>query len=177
MDRPLLILDLDETLIHGSERPLAAKHDFRCVSFYIYERPFVREFIEACARLYKLAVWTSSSGDYAQCIRSAVFGERPLEFLWARDRCTRRFDAEAQEHYWAKDLKKVRRAGYDLGRVLVVDDTAKKLERNHSNIVVVSEFEGDPNDRELLALAEYLRELERENDFRRVEKRGWRKTI
>jgi len=73
-------------------------------------------------------------------------------------------------------LKKVRRAGFELERVLVVDDSPEKLERNYGNIVVVSEFIGDPADRELLELADYLSELADEGDFRRIEKRAWRKS-
>jgi RNA polymerase II subunit A small phosphatase-like protein len=174
-NKPLLILDLDETLIYASLRPLASKHDFRCASYYIHKRPFVHEFLETCAGIYDLAVWTSSTSDYARCVRSVVFGERHLEFLWARDRCTRQFDAETREHYWVKDLKKVKRAGYDLRRVLTVDDTARNLERSYGNLVVVDRFLGDPDDRELPALAEYLAGLSGVDDFRSIDKRLWRK--
>ena len=174
MNRPLLILDLDETLIYGSDRPLAIDHDFMCGEFFIHKRPYVDEFIVSCAQLFNLAVWTSSTMDYAQGIVSVLFDGIPLTFLWARDRCTRRFNAELQAHYWVKDLKKVKRAGFELERVLVVDDSPEKLERNYGNIVVVSEFIGDPADRELLDLASYLSGLAEEKDFRRIEKKAWR---
>jgi RNA polymerase II subunit A small phosphatase-like protein len=175
MSRPLLILDLDETLIYGSTTPSASEPDFRCGDYFIHKRPFVDEFIGACSRPYALAVWTSSTSDYARCLTQRLFVDVPLEFLWARDRCTCRFDAELQDHYWVKDLRKVRRAGFDLSRVLVVDDTPQKLERNYGNLVVVPEFTGDFADRELPGLARYLLSLaESEEDFRNVEKRRWR---
>lgn len=174
MNRPLLILDLDETLIFGSESPLEIEPDFRCGEIFIHKRPFVDEFIPSCAKSYNLAVWTSSTADYAECIREYLFPHTPLQFMWARERCTRRLDFETQEHYWVKDLKKVKRAGYDLSRVLMIDDTPQKLERNFGNLVVVSEYSGDLADRELVHLREYLLRLADENDFRKIEKRGWR---
>jgi RNA polymerase II subunit A small phosphatase-like protein len=169
-------LDLDETLIYASERPLATDHDFRCGTCFIHKRPFVHEFLDICARAYDLGVWTSATMDYAQCIQLVLFDGFPLAFLWARDRCIQRYDVESREYYWVKDLKKVKRAGFELDRVLMVDDTRRNLERNYGNLVVVSKFAGDPADRELMHLADYLGELAGEEDLRRIEKRGWRQT-
>jgi len=121
-----------------------------------------------------LAVWTSSSRDYAQIVVSEVFEGFELEFAWARDRCTREFDYEYQEQYWIKNLKKVKREGYNLDRVLFVDNTPKKLERNYGNIVIVRDFEGDREDKELANLSSYLTALGSESDLRSIEKRGWR---
>jgi len=79
-----------------------------------------------------------------------------------------------QEHYWVKNLKKAKRAGFDLERVLFVDNTPQKLESNFGNIVAVQDFEGDQSDSELVALAEYLVKIVDEPNFRTIEKRGWR---
>jgi TFIIF-interacting CTD phosphatase-like protein len=174
MERPLLILDLDETLIYGTVEPLPIKHDFKCGGFFIHKRPFVDQFISSVAQLYDLAVWTSSTMDYARCIADVLFDGVDLKFLWARDRCIRRFDSELQEHYWVKDLNKVKRIGFALERILVVDDTPEKLERNYGSLIVVRAFEGDADDRELLNLKDYVAGLVGEPDFRVMEKRMWR---
>lgn len=175
VDRPLLILDLDETLIYGTTTPAGRELDFRCGEYCVYKRPLVDDFIATCSCAYDLAVWTSSTADYAACIAERLFVSSPLRFLWARDRCTRRFDADTQGYYWVKDLRKVRRAGFDLSRIVVVDDTPQKLERNHGNLVVVPEFTGDPADRVLPGLAAYLLALATSaDDFRTVDKRRWR---
>lgn len=42
-----------------------------------------------------------------------------------------------------KDLRKVRRLGWALEHVLVVDDTPRKYERSYGNLVAVAPFEGD----------------------------------
>ena len=89
-------------------------------------------------------------------------------------RRTNRWDQELQEHYWVKDLKKVKRAGHDLERVLIVDDTPKKIERNYGNLVLVREFTGDPGDDELAPLADYLVSIAGLSNLRDMDKRNWR---
>ena len=49
VNRPLLRLDLDETLIHGSVHALPVGHDFMCGEYFVYKRPYVDEFIRECA--------------------------------------------------------------------------------------------------------------------------------
>jgi RNA polymerase II subunit A small phosphatase-like protein len=176
-DAKLLILDLDETLVYGSNERLPSNHDFQCCEYFIYKRPFVEDFLDISSRLFDLAIWTSSTREYAQCIQSELFQDIPLKFLWARERCTRRLDMDIQEYYWIKDLKKVKRAGFDLEKVLMVDDTPRKLERNFGNLIIVKEFTGDPSDRELPRLVKYLRKLANRNNLRRIEKRTWRDSL
>ncbi|MCP4291016.1 MAG: HAD family hydrolase [bacterium] len=177
MNRPLLVLDLDETLVYSTKRALPCRHDFECCEYLVYKRPFVDRFIESMALHYDLAVWTSSSSDYADCIKTGIFAKVFLNFLWSRDKCTRRYDSELQGHYWVKNLKKVKRSGYDLERVLFVDNTPQKLESNFGNIVAVRDFEGSQSDNELVVLAKYLVKIVDTPNFRAIEKRGWREAI
>jgi RNA polymerase II subunit A small phosphatase-like protein len=95
----------------------------------------------------------------------------------ASDRCTptRNFETDSWCH--AKPLKKLKRRGYDLARVLVVDDSPEKLTRNYGNLVQVSPFLGDSNDDELQDLSRYLTELASLLDVRPVEKRQWRRRL
>ena len=175
--RKLLVLDLDETLVYATDQPLSMPEAFRIDPYYVYLRPHLRPFLESCVVRFDVAVWTASSVDYAAAVAMQLFGSvERLEFLWARDRCTIRHDPDTREMYWVKDLKKIRRAGYELARVIVIDDTAKKHERNYGNLVRVRPFEGQLDDDELLHLARYLETLAGVDDIRVVEKRGWRHT-
>lgn len=63
---------------------------------------------------------------------------------------------------------------FDLSRVLVVDDTPRKLERNYGNAIYIRAFEGDQKDEELPRLLSYLVQIANEPDFRVLEKRTWR---
>lgn len=174
---PLLILDLDETLIYGSENVLDREPDFETESFFIYERPGVRQFIEDVAQSFELAVWSSASREYVDRIVERLFEGRQLAFVWAVERCTRRRNLEYDYFYWVKDLKKVKRRGYDLSQVLMIEDTPDKAERNFGNAIYVAPFEGDPTDDELPRLGRYLKSISDRPDFRRFEKRGWRTRV
>lgn len=176
--RPLLILDVDETLIHASATPPNQSADFRCGPYFVLRRPHLREFLLDCAIRFQLAVWSSSSAEYLHFVlRRILPPEAELVFVWSRERCVRRFDPEWQETYFVKDLRKVERIGFDLARVLIVDDTPKKLERNYGNAIYVEPYFGDTHDRELPQLATYLKTLEAVDDVRPIEKRGWRHSL
>jgi RNA polymerase II subunit A small phosphatase-like protein len=119
--KKLLILDLDETLIHATETPLTRKPDFLVEPYYVYKRPFLDVFLKNCFEWFEVAVWTSSTPSYAIAIVSAVF-ENPenLSFVWARDRCTINYDIEWFEYYYRKNIKKVQRKGYPLEEIILV---------------------------------------------------------
>jgi len=44
----LLILDLDETLIFATERPLTREADFRIGPYHVYRRPDLADFLDQC---------------------------------------------------------------------------------------------------------------------------------
>src|SRR5690242_3118818 len=158
--RKLLILDLDETLLYATEEPLSVKEDFTVEQYFIYLRPHVHRLIVFCLTKFEVAIWTTSTEDYAEEIISRLFPSREaISFLWARSRCTRRYDGELREFYWIKNLQKVKRKGYDLEQIIMVDDTAQKHEQNYGNLISVKEFTGDPNDNELLLLENYLEKI------------------
>ncbi|PAP74902.1 hypothetical protein B1759_16555 [Rubrivirga sp. SAORIC476] len=171
----MLVLDLDETLLHASEAPLDRPPDFRLGPYHVYERPHVRNFLTGASGSFRLAVWTSATSGFAV---PAIHRIRPLgvsfEFVWTRERCTRRLDMETGETVWVKDLKKVKRRGDRLERVLMVDDTPAKLARQYGNLVRVSPYLGAEADDELPDLLSYLLSIRDEPNFRRIEKRGWR---
>lgn len=179
-----MILDLDETLIYASEEPLEREASFRVGHYHLYERPFLREFIQHVREDYLLAVWSSATDDYVEEMVSHIFREGPeLEFAWGRSRCTYRRNLELDDfrdrggdiadHHYLKPLKKVKRRGYALERILVVDDTPQKLKRNYGNAIYVREYRGDTGGRELELLLEYLKLLKDVANVRKVEKRGW----
>lgn len=175
MPKPLLILDLDETLIHASYSELATVADYCFDEFWVYRRPYLNEFLLESARHYELAVWSSASDAYAEelvdvFVRPVV----PLAFCWGRRRGTYRRGFDTDEYFVAKDLYKVKRKGFDLAQVLIVDDDPRKVAKNYGNAIYVDEFEGDLADTTLAELAQYLKHLAGESEFRCVEKRRWR---
>jgi len=79
-----------------------------------------------------------------------------------------------QEYYSLKKLSKVKNIGYDIDRILMIDDTPKKLSQNYGNYIRIRPFEGDQSDREFEQLGLYLESIADEPDLRSIEKRVWR---
>jgi len=170
----LLVLDLDETLIHATYAPLGRTPEQRVGPYAVYHRPGVAEFIDRALAGFEVGIWTASTLSYALPVLAALVPRDRLAFVWGRERCTMRYDPETHEYEHLKDLKKLRRRGYDRTKVLFVDDTPAKIARSYGNYVCVEPYLGAPEDGELAALATYLDHLGRVDDVRRIEKRGWR---
>ncbi|MFP2924490.1 NIF family HAD-type phosphatase [Pyxidicoccus sp. 3LG] len=184
-DKSLLILDLDETLIHAREAPLDRAADFQLFDFHVYVRPHLERFLTECASRFLLAVWSSASDDYVAEVMERIFPrELRLEFVWGRSRCSFSLDHarvmedghfDPSSHYsYVKRLHKVKRRGYRLERVLIVDDTPAKCIDNYGNAIYVSEYDGREHDTELLDLSRYLAALAEVPNVRTLEKRNWR---
>ena len=185
----LLILDLDETLIHATKDLLEIKWDFQIAPYNIYKRPYLEQFIDEIKNHFKIAVWSSASDDYVQKVVSLIFpADYPLEFVWGRSKCTQQFDHQSlddlgySDYYnhlnYSKILKKVRKKGFaKIEDILIVDDTPRKAKYNYGNAIYPSEFTGDPKDRELLDLLKYLIQIKEEPNFRTFEKRDWKEKI
>jgi TFIIF-interacting CTD phosphatase-like protein len=173
----LLVLDLDETLIHARGRGEAALPwpPQRQVAHYrVYLRPGVREFMAAALeRFTAVGVWTSATPDYAVAMLDRIVDRRKLRFIYTRDTCTPRRDLERDETYFIKDIRKLDGFGFDDTQILIVDDKPRGLERSYGNLIGIRPFLGDPDDRELGKLLRYLDELGPCENVRAVEKRGW----
>ncbi len=171
----LLILDLDGTLIYASETRLDREEDFKVGDYFVYKRPHLDHFLETCLEWFELAIWTSASPAYAAKVVRNLFDVPPdLAFVFSAERCTKRFDADRREYFEAKRLQKLKRRGYSLSKVLIVDDTPATFSLNYGNGIRVSEYTGSLIDDELLRLLAFLKSLGAVEDVRRVEKRGWR---
>lgn len=176
--RRLLILDLDETLVYATTKPLPRAPDFLVPPYALYVRPGARDFLDWALGNFAVAVWTSSSPAYAQIVVHALFDDvSQLAFVWASDRCTPRRDFERDLWWETKPLRKVRRRGFDLRHVIAVDDSPEKYTRNYGNLVTVAPYHGSSEDDELVYLRRYLEQLHQHPNIRNVEKRGWRRQL
>ena len=174
----LLILDLDETLIYATEEPLQRSHDFVVGPYAVYRRPYLTEFLTACSACFRLAIWSTATDEYVRPVVDQIMPPRvEPAFVWGRTRCVRRYDPEQCEEYHLKDLKKVRRMGYRLERVLIADDTPRKVHRHYGNAIYVPPYFGDPEDQILPRLAGFLISLRDAPNVRTLEKRGWSRDV
>ncbi|MFC4454747.1 HAD family hydrolase [Deinococcus sonorensis] len=180
LSRPLLVLDLDEALWLGQEDPGAPAG----VRFRL--RPHLGTFLERALQSYDLAVWTAATEDWMMAGLAAINEATGIDvasrafFLWHRTRCTPTRN-EWGELEWHKPARKFKarwiQRRYPQGRILVIDDRASNYATGYGHLVKVSEWQGDPQDEELLLLAEYLTLIAGVPNFRCLEKRGWRSQV
>ncbi|BAY86222.1 hypothetical protein NIES267_57280 [Calothrix parasitica NIES-267] len=171
----LLILDIDETLIYSSEKQLDRIPDFKLDEYFVYIRPGLKEFILSCSKLFSLAIWTASSSEYAREAIKNIFPDNlKLEFVFTGERCLlkRNLDLDVIEVF--KPLKKVKRKGYSLNHILIVDNIAETFKYNYGNGILVKEYLGEENDRELVLLLKYLEIIGKEENVRVIDKRHWK---
>ena len=185
-NKTLLILDLDETLIHATERELDRPGDFQLDHYHVYKRPHLDAFLAEVENDFLLAVWSSASDEYVKEVSRHIFKNlEAILFIWGNSRCTyrRNFAPDLtrmhrlhydRQYYYVKPLKKVKRLGFDLKRILIVDDSPYKVADNYGNAIYPKPYEGEAYDYELPLLAKYLKTLRNEPNVRRLEKRGWR---
>jgi len=161
-------------LIYASEAELASlKYDFVFSDFFVYKRPGLSDFLYSIKEDFKIGVWSSASDDYVLNIVSNIFPEEiKLEFIWGRSKCTIKRDRDRDIYFFTKPLKKLKRKGFDLDRILIIDDTPQKAKDNFGNVIYISEFKGIP-DNELEKLSVYLQKLKTIANVRLIEKRGW----
>ncbi|MBX7226920.1 MAG: HAD family hydrolase [Chitinophagales bacterium] len=190
VNKRLLILDLDETLIHATTLKNREDYDFCIFDYYVYKRPYLNTFLKEVNIFYHLAIWSSASDDYVHEIVQKIFpSEVNLQFVWGRSRCTPKRISEIDEddryyfhdsfshHFYTKQLKKIKRMGFQLEHVLIVDDSPEKVANAYGNAIYIKEFIGDSDDRELLALLKYLVKIHQETNFRKIEKRNWKASV
>jgi len=182
-DKILLILDLDETLVHSKVENVDFVPDFELFDYKVIKRPYLAKFLTNCSKNFKIAIWSSASDDYvAEMVKQIIPDSIELEFVWGRSKATYRPTFElneiryaANEHfYYIKRLKKIKQIGYRLEKALIVDDTPHKSKENYGNAIYVKEFYGEPEDNELQILEKYLFDIKDIADVRKIEKRGWR---
>ncbi|MEM6413302.1 MAG: HAD family hydrolase [Pseudomonadota bacterium] len=185
--RILLVLDVDETLIHAREKPLERRADFRVSDYHVYCRPHLPEFLARCSNAFEVAVWSTGSDDYVNAIIHKIFPDpNILQFIWGRSRATLKSTIADEAGYmrrafghmdYIKPLEKVVRKGWSIEKILIVDDSPEKCVRNYGNAIYPRAFEGELTDDELPKLAAYLESLKDCENVRKLEKRNWRDKV
>ena len=176
----LLVLDLDETLIHSryfqdlDGRPERDPDHYPGDDIATWERPGVREFLIWCFDNFAgVGIWTVGTRPYADEVLPLICDVNRLAFVYCRDRCTHLRNLDSWTEYWVKDIRKLRKLGFPRTHILCVDDSPEKFERSYGNYIPVREFEGDPSDDELPRLRRYLEMLGPVPNVRTIEKRRW----
>lgn len=172
----ILIIDIDETLIHSrkgvSSSSLLLDNDikssdlFNVFNYTVQKRPGLDEFLSKVLNdeYYEAGIWTAASHEYAHAILDKIIPDkRKLKFVLTREHC---------DELDNKPLSKVRDLVHDMemkncdGCVydrtvhdfLIIDNKKGVTGHDHLNHLEIIDFEGDPIDNELYRLWNYLDE-------------------
>eukprot|EP01055_Gregarina_sp_Pseudo9_P002818 Gregarina_sp_Pseudo_9__2817@NODE_304_length_3212_cov_18_570123_g285_i0_p2_GENE_NODE_304_length_3212_cov_18_570123_g285_i0NODE_304_length_3212_cov_18_570123_g285_i0_p2_ORF_typecomplete_len352_score32_25NIF/PF03031_18/1_5e49_NODE_304_length_3212_cov_18_570123_g285_i05501605 len=164
-----LVLDLDETLVHSSFQPVAlaafvipVEIESLIYEIYVAKRPGVDEFLNFCAELYEVVIFTASVGKYAGPLLDKIDPEGRCPWRLYRDACL------LWQGNYIKDLSKL---GRDLKDVLIVDNSPASSILQPDNAIPIRSWFDDQSDRELYELMPILRALSRVDDIQAVMRR------
>lgn len=132
--KPLVVLDLDETLVYARQGPINV-------------RPGVKELLSALDGRAEVAVWTAGERDYAQGVIERIDPNHTIQH------CVYRHPKwwTGQPGY-SKDLTNL---GRSLDRVILIDNTPDCLKDQPWNCLLVEDYTGRA-DRELAGVTKTL---------------------
>lgn len=142
-----LVLDLDETLVHSSFRPIDDADIIITVEIegenhfvYVRKRPYVDEFLARLAPIYELVVYTASVSKYANPLMDKLDPKGLCIYRLFREACTK------SPGGYVKDLSKL---GRDLTNVCIIDNSPVCYSLQPENAIPIKTWRFDPRDREL----------------------------
>lgn len=175
VSRKILVLDLDETLIHshhdGLVRPtvkpgtppdfvLRVEIDRHPVRFYVYKRPHVDYFLKVVSQWYDLVVFTASMEIYGAAVADKLDNRQGiLRRRYYRQHCTLDIGS------YTKDLTEI---DQDLSKVFILDNSPGAYKGYPDNAIPIKSWFSDPSDTALLNLLPFLDSLRFCNDVRSV---------
>ncbi|XP_073485608.1 CTD small phosphatase-like protein isoform X1 [Aquarana catesbeiana] len=157
-----VVIDLDETLVHSSFKPInnadfivPVEIDGTIHQVYVLKRPHVDEFLQKMGELFECVLFTASLAKYADPVadlldRWGVFNARLF-----RESCV------FHRGNYVKDLS---RLGRELSKVIIVDNSPASYIFHPENAVPVQSWFDDMSDTELLDLIPFFEGLSKEEN-------------
>jgi RNA polymerase II subunit A small phosphatase-like protein len=164
--RKCLVLDLDETLVHSSFKPVPNPDYIIPVLLegtthrvYVVKRPGVDLFLEKLGALYEIVVFTASLSKYADPLLDMLDVHHVIQGRLFRESCT------VYQNNYVKDLQLL---GRDIKDVIIVDNSPASYMFQPENAIGVSTFIDDINDRELYYCLPFLEAMLNVQDVTRT---------
>lgn len=142
--RKILVLDMDETLLHKSTFPPHESIELLpcpVEGWFIFKRPGVDEFISRVTSMFKTYIFTAGEKEYAQPLLDVLCPMIPEERRFYRDSCNKK------KGKWKKNLKLLTK---NMAEVILVDDSPNALKFFPRNVLPITRWNGTPIDSCLL---------------------------
>jgi len=157
LNKPCMVIDLDETLVHSSFKPIGnadfivpVEIDGVIHQVYVAKRPYVDEFLQKMGQLYECILFTASLAKYADPVADLLDKWGVFRCRLFRDACV------FHRGNYVKDLNKL---GRSLQRVVIVDNSPASYIFHPDNAVPVASWFDDSSDSELLYLIPFFERL------------------
>mmetsp|Transcript_5740 Transcript_5740/g.14588 ORF Transcript_5740/g.14588 Transcript_5740/m.14588 type:complete len:239 (-) Transcript_5740:307-1023(-) len=165
-EKQCLVLDLDETLVHSSFKPIS-NADFiipveiedQVHQVYVVKRPFVDEYLKFCGEHFEVVVFTASLAKYADPVLDLLDKHKVVRARLFREACTN------HKGSYVKDLG---RLGRDLKRTIIVDNSPVSYQWHRRNAMAIISWFDDETDVELREMQPFLEDLTKVEDVRDV---------
>lgn len=157
-----LVIDLDETLVHSSFKPISnadfvipVEIDGTVHQVYVLKRPFVDEFLQKMGELYECVLFTASLAKYADPVADLLDKWGVFRTRLFRESCV---------FYRGNYVKDLGRLGRDLQRVVIMDNSPASYIFHPDNAVPVASWFDDMSDTELRDLIPFFERLSKVDD-------------
>jgi len=152
-----LVLDLDETLVHSSFKPIPDPDFVMSIELenvihkvYVRKRPGVDNFLRVVGEKFEVVVFTASLAKYADPLLDILDRQRLVKKRLFREACV--------QHYgnYVKDLSHLGRALTD---VIIIDNSPFSYMFQPDNAIPITSWFNDKADRQLYDLLPFLEQL------------------
>ncbi|XP_032671086.1 carboxy-terminal domain RNA polymerase II polypeptide A small phosphatase 1 isoform X2 [Odontomachus brunneus] len=157
MHKKCMVIDLDETLVHSSFKPInnadfvvPVEIDGTVHQVYVLKRPYVDEFLQRMGELYECVLFTASLAKYADPVADLLDRWGVFRARLFRESCV------FHRGNYVKDLNKL---GRDLHQIIIVDNSPASYIFHPDNAVPVASWFDDMTDSELLDLIPFFEKL------------------
>ncbi|XP_018598887.2 probable serine/threonine-protein kinase kinX [Scleropages formosus] len=157
-----VVLDLDETLVHSSFKPvndadfiIPVEIDGTVHQVYVLKRPHVDEFLKRMGEMFECVLFTASLAKYADPVSDELDRWGAFRSRLFRESCV------FHRGNYVKDLS---RLGRDLNKVIIVDNSPASYVFHPDNAVPVASWFNDMSDTQLLDLIPFFERLSKAED-------------
>ncbi|XP_076234862.1 CTD small phosphatase herzog [Calliopsis andreniformis] len=157
MHKKCMVIDLDETLVHSSFKPInnadfvvPVEIDGTVHQVYVLKRPYVDEFLQRMGELYECVLFTASLAKYADPVADLLDRWGVFRARLFRESCV---------YFKGNYIKDLNKLGRDLQQIIIVDNSPVSYAFHPDNAVPVFSWFDDMTDSELLDLIPFFEKL------------------
>lgn len=157
VNKKCLVIDLDETLVHSSFKPISnadfivpVEIDGTIHQVYVLKRPYVDEFLKKVGELYECVLFTASLAKYADPVTDLLDKWDVFRARLFRESCV------FHRGNYVKDLG---RLGRELGHIIILDNSPASYIFHPENAVPCTSWFDDMENKELLEFIPFFEQL------------------